>query len=68
MSTARQFVSGVFSLWGQEGKAVKQNNHNKADIKESMYMKLKNKHDEAASQSTLSNPHFLQTVLAGLDH
>ena len=46
----------------------KQNNHNKADIKESMYMKLKNKHDEAASQSTLSNPHFLQTVLAGLDH
>ena len=46
----------------------KQNNHNKADIKQSMYMKLKNKHNEAASQGTLSNPHFLQTVRAGLDH
>lgn len=45
----------------------KQKNHNKADIKESMHMKLKNKHNEVATQSTLLNPHFLQTVHSGLD-
>ena len=38
MSTARQFVSGVFSLWGQEGKAVKQNNHNKNFVKKLLKM------------------------------